>query len=129
MLNIAVLVSGGGTNLQALIDAEKRGEIPGGKLALVLASKPGVFALERARRAGIPTSVLVRKEFPTQQEYDQALLARLDEARRAFSPSSAGTWCAGMRTGSSTYTPLSSLPSAGRASTACGFMRRPFAGG
>ncbi len=80
MLNIAVLVSGGGTNLQALIDAEKRGEIPGGKLALVLASKPGVFALERARRAGIPTSVLVRKEFPTQQEYDQALLARLDEA-------------------------------------------------
>ena len=49
-MNIVVLVSGGGTNLQALIDAEKRGEIPGGKISCVIASKPGVYALERAGR-------------------------------------------------------------------------------
>ena len=47
MLNIAVLVSGGGTNLQALLDSEARGENPNGKITLVVASKPGVFALER----------------------------------------------------------------------------------
>ena len=61
-LKIAVLVSGGGSNLQALIDASKAGQIPGGKLALVLASKPDAFALERARQAGIPTAVCARRE-------------------------------------------------------------------
>ncbi len=80
MLNIAVLVSGGGTNLQALIDAQGRGELPNGKIALVLASKPGVYALERAAKAGIPTDVLVRREFPTQQAYDEALIGRLEAA-------------------------------------------------
>ena len=63
MLNIAVLVSGGGTNLQALLDAQTAGEIHGGRIALVLASKPGVYALERAQRAGVPSSVIVRREF------------------------------------------------------------------
>ena len=53
MLNIAVLVSGGGTNLQALLDSEARGENPNGKITLVVASKPGVFALERAAKAGV----------------------------------------------------------------------------
>ena len=53
MLNIAVLVSGGGTNLQALIDAEKAGKIENGKISVVVASKPGVYALERAKNAGI----------------------------------------------------------------------------
>ena len=80
MLNIAVLVSGGGTNLQALLDAQTAGEIHGGRIALVLASKPGVYALERAQRAGVPSSVIVRREFPTQEAYDDALLARLAEA-------------------------------------------------
>ena len=53
MLNVAVLVSGGGTNLQALLDSEARGENPNGKITLVVASKPGVFALERAAKAGV----------------------------------------------------------------------------
>ena len=80
MLNIAVLVSGGGTNLQALIDAQQRGEIPQGRIALVLASKPGVYALERAKQAGIPSDVLVRREFPTQEAYDDALIGKLEAA-------------------------------------------------
>ena len=58
MLNIAVLVSGGGTNLQALIDAEKAGKIENGKISVVVASKPGVYALERAKNAGIEGIVL-----------------------------------------------------------------------
>ena len=63
MTKIAVLVSGGGTNLQALIDAEKRGELGDGKITLVIASKPGVYALERAANAGIEGKVLARKEY------------------------------------------------------------------
>jgi hypothetical protein len=62
MTKIAVLVSGGGTNLQALIDAEQRGELGEGKISLVIASKPGVYALERAANAGIEGRVLARKE-------------------------------------------------------------------
>lgn len=71
--NIAVLVSGGGTNLQALIDAQARGELGGGKITLVIASKPGVYALERARLAGIASLVLPRAEYPTVAEYSRAL--------------------------------------------------------
>ena len=59
---IAVLVSGGGTNLQALIDAEHRGELGCGKISLVIASKPDVYALERAKNNGIEAIVLARKE-------------------------------------------------------------------
>ena len=62
MLNIAVLVSGGGTNLQALLDSEARGENPNGKIKLVVASKPGVYALERAAKAGVEGVVVRRKE-------------------------------------------------------------------
>lgn len=61
MVNIAVLVSGGGTNLQALLDAERRGEIKNGKITLVLSSVPDVYALERARLAGVDTLVVDRK--------------------------------------------------------------------
>ena len=61
MLNIAVLVSGGGTNLQALLDSEARGENPNGRITLVVASKPGVYALERAAKAGIPGYVAPRR--------------------------------------------------------------------
>ncbi|MBW7573694.1 phosphoribosylglycinamide formyltransferase [Caproiciproducens faecalis] len=74
MLNIAVLVSGGGTNLQALIDAQHRGEISGGKITLVLSGKADAFALHRAEKAGIPTEVLLRKSFSAQEEYDRSLL-------------------------------------------------------
>ncbi len=80
MLNIAVLVSGGGTNLQALLDAEKAGKIPGGTVALVVSSNPKAYALERARRAGVATAVLRRREFASQREYDDALLSRLKES-------------------------------------------------
>ncbi len=73
MKKIAVLVSGGGTNLQALIDAEKRGELGGGKLSLVLASKPGVYALERAKNNDIDTLVLARKEYDSIAAYSKAI--------------------------------------------------------
>lgn len=63
MMKIAVLVSGGGTNLQALIDAQKRGEIINGEIALVVSSKQGTYALERAEKNGIPTVVVPRTEY------------------------------------------------------------------
>lgn len=77
MLNIAVLVSGGGTNLQALIDAQGRGELGGGRIALVLASSEQACALERARLAGIETAVVARKAFASAQEFDHALIEAL----------------------------------------------------
>ena len=79
MKKIAVLVSGGGTNLQALIDAQNRGEILGGSITAVIASKPGVFALERAEKAGIPGYVVVRKEYDSNRAMTQALVAKLKE--------------------------------------------------
>ncbi len=76
---IAVLVSGGGTNLQALIDAEKRGELGNGKLAAVISSKEGAYALERAAHAGIPGYVLPRKSFPDSRAMTVALVDKLHE--------------------------------------------------
>lgn len=80
MTKIAVLVSGGGTNLQALIDAQQRGEIPGGEIALVVSSRPGVFALERAAKAGIPADVVARKEYPDTDSFCAALVEKLRAA-------------------------------------------------
>ena len=80
MTKIAVLVSGGGTNLQALIDAEKRGELGNGKISLVIASKPGVYALERAANNGIDSLVLARKEYNSISEYSKALADTMDKA-------------------------------------------------
>ena len=77
MLNIAVLVSGGGTNLQALLDSEARGENPNGKITLVVASKPGVFALERAAKAGVEGVVVRRKDYENSEAFDAALLETL----------------------------------------------------
>ena len=74
---IAVLVSGGGTNLQALIDAQGRGELGGGEITLVLASKPGVYALERAANAGIEGAVLARKDYDSIAAYSKALVDTL----------------------------------------------------
>ena len=76
---IAVFVSGGGTNLQALIDAEKAGKIPHGEIALVVASKPGVFALERAAKAGIKSVVVERKAYPDKPSFEAVLKKTLDE--------------------------------------------------
>jgi len=78
MIQIAVFVSGGGTNLQALIDAEQAGRIHSGHLALVVASKPGVYALERAERAGIPSVVVSRKDCAGQAEFEEKILTALD---------------------------------------------------
>ena len=77
MKRIAVLVSGGGTNLQALIDAEKQGMFGESRISLVLASKPDVYALERAKNNGIPTKVLVRKEYADIASYSKALAEAL----------------------------------------------------
>ena len=78
---IAVLVSGGGTNLQALIDAQGRGELGGGEIAAVISSKAGAYALERAKNAGIPGYVLPRKEFESNQAMTVALVEMLKELK------------------------------------------------
>ncbi len=77
---IAVLVSGGGTNLQALIDAQNRGELGNGEIALVLSSKPDVYALERAKNNGIPSVVVARKEYADIAEYSKVLAETLVNA-------------------------------------------------
>ena len=76
---IAVLVSGGGTNLQALIDAEAKGELGQGKIVTVIASKAGVYALERAERAGIEAFALPRKDYVDAKSYSEALRDALVE--------------------------------------------------
>ena len=73
MKNIAVLVSGGGTNLQALIDAQNRGEIKNGKISLVVSSNPNAYALERAKNNSIATEVIRRKDYAEFDEYDSAV--------------------------------------------------------
>lgn len=77
MLNVTVLVSGGGTNLQALLDAQARGEIKDGRIHCVISSKPDAYALQRAHHAGIDTEVIIRKEYATAEEYDKALVCLL----------------------------------------------------
>ena len=74
---IAVLVSGGGTNLQALIDAQQRSELGGGEITAVISSKEGAYALERARKAGIPGYVLLRKSFDSNRAMTLALVEKL----------------------------------------------------
>lgn len=76
---IVVLVSGGGTNLQTLIDAEKQGKISGGRITCVISSKPNAYALERAKQSGIATRVLSRKDCPDIGAYSQKLLEALLE--------------------------------------------------
>lgn len=78
-MKIAVLVSGGGTNLQALLDSEARGENPHGQICLVVASKPGVYALTRAENSGVATAVVRRKDYASSAEFDAALLAVLHQ--------------------------------------------------
>ena len=76
---IAVLVSGGGTNLQALIDAEKSGVIKSGKLSLVVSNNPNAFALERAKAAGIESAVITKKNCGSQEAFEDAIISLLDE--------------------------------------------------
>ncbi len=81
MKNIVVLVSGGGTNLQALIDAQERGEIKGGKISCVISSKEGAYALERAAKAGIPAVTLPRKDYADKVSYSMAINEELDRQK------------------------------------------------
>ena len=79
--NIAVLVSGGGTNLQALIDAERSGIIKSGSIRLVISNNPDAYALTRAKEAGIKTAVITRKSFSTAWEFENALIKELDRCK------------------------------------------------
>ena len=78
---IAVLVSGGGTNLQALLDAQAGGCLPNGEICLVISNNPEAYALERANRAGIPTLILSKKQLGGQEAFERELLAALEDAR------------------------------------------------
>lgn len=78
-VKIAVLVSGGGTNLQALIDAEKSGIITSGSIKLVISNKADAFALERAKKAGIDTAVVLRKECADKEEFEKKIVSLLEE--------------------------------------------------
>ena len=80
MTKIAVLVSGGGTNLQALIDAQKKGIIKSGEIALVVSNNPNAYALERAKKAGIATAVIPGKEYKDQSEFEAKLVETLETA-------------------------------------------------
>ena len=76
MINIAVLVSGGGTNLQALIDAQGK-VLQHGKIKLVISSKPDVYALQRAKQASIDHCVIAKRDYVTQEEFSNAILQQL----------------------------------------------------
>ena len=78
-VKIAVLVSGGGTNLQALIDAEKSGIIKSGKISLVVSSSPTAYALERAKNAGIDSAVAYKKELGSHEAFEAKIRGLLDE--------------------------------------------------
>ena len=81
MKNIAVLVSGGGTNLQALIDAQKNGTIKNGRISCVVSSRPDAYALTRAQQNGIDTRVIRKKDYKVFEEYDRALTEMLREVK------------------------------------------------
>ena len=73
-VKIAVMVSGGGTNLQAILDAEKSGILRSGKVSLVLSNKAAAYALERAKNAQVETAVILRKDYASQREYEDAMI-------------------------------------------------------
>ncbi len=75
---IAVLVSGGGTNLQALINAEAKGELKSGRIALVISNKAGAYALERAKKAGIRAETVLKKELGSQEAFEERIVSLLD---------------------------------------------------
>ena len=78
-IRIAVLVSGGGTNLQALIDAQKSGILHSGKISLVVSNSAGAYALERARNAGIETATILKKECGSQAAFEEKLVKTLED--------------------------------------------------
>ena len=80
-IKIAVLVSGGGTNLQAILDASARGEIPDGEITMVISDRSGAYALERAEKAGIPALEINKKACGGQEAFEKKLIAALTENR------------------------------------------------
>jgi phosphoribosylglycinamide formyltransferase 1 len=84
LTKIAVLVSGGGTNLQALIDAWKSGSLGGGELSLVISSKPDAYAIERAKKEGIKSLTIERKKYQSPEDFDAAVCAALSEENIAL---------------------------------------------
>ncbi|MGC8732268.1 MAG: phosphoribosylglycinamide formyltransferase [Halothiobacillaceae bacterium] len=81
MCRIVVLISGFGSNLQALIDAERRNELGGSHIVAVFSNRADAFGLERARKAGLPTEVVSHKDFPAREAFDAALMERIDAYR------------------------------------------------
>lgn len=81
MLRLAVLVSGGGTNLQALLDQQKQGRLAGASIEVVISNKRDVYALERAKQNNIPVETLVKKEFAGKELFEEAMLGILDHYR------------------------------------------------
>ncbi|MDF2951976.1 MAG: phosphoribosylglycinamide formyltransferase, partial [Anaerocolumna sp.] len=79
MLRVAVLVSGGGTNLQAIIDSISSGEITNTEIAVVVSNKKDVYALERAKQNSIPNCVISPKDYNSREEFNQALLETIDK--------------------------------------------------
>ena len=80
MLKTAVMVSGGGTNLQAILDGIRDGGITNTEIVLVISNNQNAYALERARQAGIPSVCITRKDYPVPEEFDRALLKTLQES-------------------------------------------------
>ena len=78
MLRVGVLVSGGGTNLQAILDAIDAGTIRNAKVEVVISNNAGAFALERAKKHGIPAECLSPKDFASREEFNEALVAKID---------------------------------------------------
>ena len=78
MLRVGVLVSGGGTNLQAILDAIDAGTIRNAKVEVVISNNAGAFALERAKKRGIPAECLSPKDFASREEFNEALVAKID---------------------------------------------------
>jgi len=81
---VCVLVSGGGTNLQAIIDAQKSGVITSAEVSVVVASNPGAYALERAKNNGIATEVVHKKMMPSQQEFEQKIINIIEKYQIDF---------------------------------------------
>ena len=79
MLRVGVLVSGGGTNLQAILDAMDKGEITNAEVSVVISNNPGAYALERARKHGIEAVCISPRQFPSREAFNQAFLAKIDE--------------------------------------------------
>ena len=79
MLRVGVLVSGGGTNLQAILDAVDHGDITNAEISVVISNNPGAYALERARKHGIRAVCISPKQFPARDAFNQAFLAKIDE--------------------------------------------------